>query len=313
MSNRRDKVVKAIAGALQPKNLDLTQFARARSADPSALERQFKVRSEDAAGALAYATKERVIKGKLEPGDRLPGLLLQLKYAKKMSRETFNQAHLILLERHGGLGRHLSLMVWAIGAAAIFEWINDACPKCRGRSRGAQQVQPCLDCGQTRVAKTINGQDLPRPVVVGQPSPGCPKCKGMGRIFTMREEHQRVRCGACNNSGRLAYRRKQRYTLVNDYLFHARGRGIVMQGFFDHWLPCYWNFLDVLQRVDRDIALGIDLGFNPDDNRPTGPERYAADTSVAPATAEPGDEELPANSETRTGDFAPHHFKKARP
>lgn len=109
--------IKAVAGALQPKALDLTKYARARSASRERVAPQ--LRGDDAAGALAFAAAD----------DPLPGLLLRLKYAEQRSPDIFKQAQLILLGRYGGTAqRDTSAMMAACAAGALFEWTHDGNP-----------------------------------------------------------------------------------------------------------------------------------------------------------------------------------------
>jgi hypothetical protein len=240
----REARVKVVAGALQPKGLDLTQFQRHHGRRP------VKLRAADADGVLGFAMADVTEKdakgndGETFYGDALAVALLRLKYADQRSRDGFSRAVTLLVHRYGGLARKRSEMVRFCAIAAVFEWVHDACPKCRGRRRSTARhpkgAQPQRDSG--------------------------------------------MRCVSCRNTGRSSWKRKERWYYVNELVVsHQRERqqkitGIGLQVFLNHWMPGYEKFMDVLHRTDRTIAAGLDLGFHPSKIRPTSPsdESYEA-------------------------------------
>lgn len=151
--SRREAVVKAVASAIQPDSLDLTQF-RQRSARDTATRAQRelqRLRREDAAAALAYSAlqSEEVVT------DPLASPLLRMKYAGDWNRELFRDAHRKLLERFTGargaaLWSKVSETLYACATAALFEWLHDHCPKCRfhGKSRKGSRCPSCRNSGR---------------------------------------------------------------------------------------------------------------------------------------------------------------------
>lgn len=143
----RERVVKATAAALQPKSLDLTQF-RQRSIH----ERPLKLRAEDAAGALAYSAMDR----EDGPGDKLRPALLRLKYAQQRGTGIFGTAvKELLLRCDQPAPPHCAEIAYAVAVVALFEWLNDACPECRGgnvrKVRSiAVQCSFCHNTGRSR-------------------------------------------------------------------------------------------------------------------------------------------------------------------
>lgn len=267
--SRESKLI-ATASALQPKSLDLTQFARARVADNT---RRMRVGSDEASAALAFATVDVIDKdGGTRKGDELPGMLLRLKYANQWGKALFQRAHLILLKRHGWDGkRDISETLFAIAYAAIVEWVQDRCPKCRGARQGQRDPLVCLSCGlhKEMVDTVVNGRLTKRAVITGRPALGCPKCHGLGRIFEKDKKRGKgMRCVPCGNSGRRSFPVKQRWFLVVDFLqSSAAARGLAydplkIEVFRTNWMPKYHKFLDILQDIDRNqITSGIDFSF----------------------------------------------------
>lgn len=245
----REARIKAVAGGLQPKGLDLTQFQRHHGRRPT------KLRAADADGVLGFAGADVAQKdargNTIETfyGDALATALLRLKYADQRSRESFTRAVEILVHRHGGLARKRSEMVRFCAIAAVFEWVHDACPKCRGRREA-----------QARKMKKPN---------VAERGIRCIACRGTGRIHT---------------DGRPGAKRKDRWLYVNDLvvtLQKERGQprtGIGLQVFLSHWMQRYEDFLEILRRTDRTIAAGLDLGFQPSKMRPTVPSDDSYET-----------------------------------
>jgi hypothetical protein len=268
----REKAIKAVAGALQPDSLDLTKYRQRGIREGRTLH----VRKEEAAGALAFAAQDREVDGRATKGDTLAPLLLRLKYVDQHSKETFQKAHLILLRRHGWSRRKPSETMWAVAMVAIFEWVHDQCPECRGNRPNQAVPTPCEACGQARerdgkIARGVHG-NLVNGAHRIEPRPGCVKCGGMGRIFKEVRAGRGMLCASCGNSGRSHFPPKERHRLVADYLAtSAKVRGRELREFrydaFKPWLPKYQRFLDALRAADKTIAAGIDLGMRPSHNR----------------------------------------------
>lgn len=305
MSERR---IKAVAGALGPKNVDLTQFRRQAAGAGRAL----RLKGEDAAGALAFAALDRTDPetGEVARGDPLPGLLLRLKYANQFSKGPFGDALLILLRRHGGMRRRRSATLTAIASVALFEWVHDRCQKCRGARPGSSKPRPCPECGTLKETVAVMNPDTGefhdeerimdparvRTAAVGGKdlsvsSPGanpyCGKCKGLARIFaTGPERRGGVRCTSCRGTGVLAFPTKHRWRLVNDYLRslpRPLAQPLSLDGFRETWATRYYRFLDILRAVDKRLVADIDLGLKPSDNR-------ATDSGLEQEEQAPGDE-----------------------
>lgn len=141
--------MKAAAGALQPSNLDLTQYARARVASREREAR--KMRGEDAAGALGFSAlgwrDGPEDDAEHHEGDPLTPLLIRLKYAGQANRQSFTRALELLLFRHAPEGKPISRSAYSIALAALFEWIYNECPKCRGpEARRRRGGAICLSC-----------------------------------------------------------------------------------------------------------------------------------------------------------------------
>lgn len=221
MQGVSERRIKAVAGALGPKSLDLTQYRRRSTREG----RKLTVRSEDAAGALAYSARE----------DALGAALLRFKYADQRNQRAFTSALTLLLRRHGWDPIRPSVVMHACAVAALFEWAHDQCPKCR-------------------TSKKRNARD------------------GM-------------RCTTCSNSGRKAFRLKQRFALVNDYVISAGVKPLKLTTFQRGWEKVYLAFLRDLRDVDRTIAGAIDLGLYRRDNRATISE--PRETVAEPADDEP--------------------------
>jgi hypothetical protein len=216
--SRRENVLKATAGALQASSIDLTKLRRQSTRDP----RRLKVRGDDAAGALAFAALDRTEKGELLRGDRLGPILLRLKYAEQHSRDLFQTAHIVLVHRHGGIFRRRpSLTTFALGYVAIFEWVHDPCPKCRGRASG-------------------------KPVPKDGKGMRCTSCNNSGRVaFTVKR-----RWALVNDFIVSAQKRED-----------AAPTGIDFNVFRAHWISRYHRYLEVLRGADRRIAGTLDLGM----------------------------------------------------
>lgn len=270
----RESILKAVAAALQPDSLDLTQFAKARA--PS-LEREFRVRADEAAGALAYAALDQYLDaagnavasndaaGVLHPGDALAPLLLRLKYADQASRDLFARAHRLLMSRCGE--RQASDTLDAVGMVALFEWVNDSCPTCRGKRHGVK-VSLCTGCrpsAETLRRSAFRTDDAG--AAIFSPAPGCPKCKGMGRIFQESKAGKGMKCLSCHSTGRKNLIPKRRAAMVSEFLFGMRAKrgdkkpiGLHAQAFqTGGWGRIYYGFLDVLRSVDNAMVQHVDL------------------------------------------------------
>jgi hypothetical protein len=317
----RESILRATVSALQPESLDLTQFAKARAASR---ERELRVRSDVAAGALAYAAMDQNLDadgkplsandpaGVRHPGDPLPLLLLRLKYAEQQSRALFDRAHLLLVHRHGGLDRRESETLHAVAWVALFEWVHDACPSCRGK-RNAVKVSLCTGC---RPDPETKERSAARRNTVGavefSPAPGCPKCKGLGRIFSAPKPSRGLKCLSCHSTGRKNLLPRRRAEMVAEYLTKRQRarrevpRGLNAKAFHEHWARTYYGFLDVLRAADRSMVAHVDLHEKPRSNR----------ASVVAATREkqedqrtdaPAVEESPTAESVQqpTGEFSP--------
>jgi hypothetical protein len=95
----------------------------------------------------------------------------------------------------------------------------------------------------------------------------CPECRGPRKTKT-----RGMHCTNCSNSGRKAFRFKQRFALVNDYVMSAGMKPLKLTTFQRSWEKVYLGFLRDLRDVDRTIAQAIDLGFYRMDNRATVPD-----------------------------------------
>lgn len=271
--SRGEAKVKVIAGALQPKGLDLTQFQKHHGRRPQ------KMNAADADGVLTFAGSDfpESPDGEMTYGDPLPGYLLRLKYADQHSKELFVKAVEILIRRHG-LATKRSEMMRCIATTAVFEWVHDACPECRKSSKKRPALTPCPLCAPTKV-KTASGEEIvgrissvetkngERRVVTSGARPGCPRCHGMGSILPAITRAKGIRCLSCRGSGRVGFKRKRRWSLVNDLMLgfqDQRGQlpdGIGLEVFLSHWHPKYEAFLTTLRLADSHMGLGLDLGF----------------------------------------------------
>jgi hypothetical protein len=314
--SRREAVIKAVSGALGPDYLDLAQYQRRSTRDP----RQIKVRGDMAAAALAYASKDRVVTnkdGSIETifGDPLAILLLRLKYAGEKDRQpVFEEAHAMLLERHMKWLREVSDLevLYAVAIVALFEWLNDPCPVCRKVKRQREpRVCSCVLSGELRLVggrrvrgrrESIDrynseGKRILGSAVASGPVPGCPSCHGIGRIFGVEKKSRGVWCVTCRNSGRAYLKHRQRVEMINDFIQGMGMQGIEVpdplteRAFRDDWLPTYRLMVDAMRATDKEIAVGIDFGFQPSQNRrtesPSAQEQYAA---LAPPDAADGED-----------------------
>jgi hypothetical protein len=265
---------------LQPKSLDLTQFARARAGDTTLGDVPVRVSAEVAAGALAFAAGPVKIDGDWYQGDEFLGLLLRLKEGRQISLGLFRRAHRILCFRHGEeLAGSSCQTAEAIAAGALFEWVHDRCPECRGARQGARRPQACDLCfpplpagkkvhGRRALVEFVSkatGKIVSRMAAVPSPKPGCRRCGGSGRIFKEPKERRGLRCGTCKNAGRIEFSTIERWKFVNDYLRVARrANGGIAAGInrtaFKAWVGRYCAFVEKLRDYEKTLGAGLDLG-----------------------------------------------------
>lgn len=269
--------VRAVSAALQAKGFDLGQYQRDT-------ERRLKIRSDVAAGALAFAASR---------GDPLPGLLLRLKYAGERSEEAFARAQGLLVHRHGGTHRSTSGTLRAVAFAAVLEWCHDACKKCRARR---EKTAHAVDCGCVKEGYYLGVETLSglRQKWAPGPRPGCAKCRGMGRLFRPLDRDKGVACVTCRNSGRISFEGRERWRTVSEIIVAGqRACGAPMERMefkvFQHgWHTRYRYFLDVLRMTDRHM-IGFDLNFGFRASEPFTPLSdggVIARTETAPANEE---------------------------
>lgn len=308
--SRRDAILRAVAGGLQPPAIDLTQFRRQGTRD----ERRIKVRGDTVAGALAFAALDQFEgqDGKPAPANddaaqRLPGdplapLLTRLKYAGQFTKDPFEQAQLLLLRRYDSLGpTKQPKILFAVAGTALFEWVHDRCPKCRRGGARPKQPRPCHCAPRTESVSlsTADGRTITRSMIVTSPLAGCPTCKGLGRIFDKPKERLTgMRCVACRNTGRVEFRLKQRWELVNDYAREI-GASIALDAFRSHWSVRYHHFIDVLRATDRRIVADLALGLERSYKRSTIADPRA--TGADPETHEPECEAVRPQDEALEG------------
>jgi hypothetical protein len=268
----RDSKIRALSRALHPKTQDLASM-RQRSIH----EREVKLKPEDAAGMIAFAANDTLdADGMVMRGDPLPGLLLQLKYAQQRTPDRYKQAHAILVGRHGGLDRRRNRTVSAIGMAALVEWVNDLCPKCRGGKAGATQPRTCA-CLKREVEDRLC---LPRP--------GCPQCGGLGRIFKKPERARGVRCLSCNSTGRHSLSVKRRWLAVSTLSRIAEeevgrpAQSLTIDNFRGHWHPRYLRFIEVLNAIDKRVVDGLDFWYVASQNRGIDIEPQEEEDHIGP-------------------------------
>lgn len=288
----REARLKATAAALNPRGLDLTQFRQRSSREES-----LKVREDSAAGALAFAALDRFedAKGRAvaadnpagarHPGDPLAALLVRLKYGRHFSRPVFVEAVQRLIERHGGARESPTPAIRdAVAAAALFEWIHDACPRCRG-ARGAQ-LEPCPDrCDRGRVGRgglrerlqvkrRRNRKDwrhpsidqamllgaMPEEAWLGVNFGPCPTCAGVGYRIRKTEQKRGMQCSHCSNSGVVEFSPRKRFALVAT----SPGAGkLTYRQFLNNWHKLYYRLLEALQFDDRRISQDLVFGYRP--------------------------------------------------
>lgn len=258
--------------------MDLTKFRQ-----KSITDRSRTLSSEQAAGAMGFAANDWENKdeksamfGDSGSGNPLAPILLRLKYADDRSSMAFVRAQILLFNRTVTDPRkRASQTLYAVTRAALFEWVHDACSKCRVRKAGAPKAQPCLACGQFR--ETVPWLQGTREVVLGHPDKECTKCFGIGRIFPKIKDPKGMRCAACGNTGRHALASRQRWKLVTKYL----PGGLDYRIFANRWMKTYQKFLDVLRAEDKRIANSIDIQLTRLDNADTEPRPEKED--IAPS------------------------------
>lgn len=279
--SRKDAVMKATAGALQPQGFDLAQLRQRSMADGPAL----KMKPETAAGAFAFAAQDWDDDGETVVGNPLTGIMLRIKFANQRSAEMLIKgAHALLrfhfnreTERDPGRARRTPPAIFnALALVAIFEWCHDACPKCRDKHPRPIQAEPCDLCQrEDKEGRGLKG-NVREDLIGGKwvrfrsvaARPGCPKCKGMGRIFVGARSERRgkgVVCAACGNRGRRYFDVKTRWKLVNE----ARGEGVAWLDFGvfrDRWNGRYIQLLRTLRAIDKKIAQTVDIQISRSHN-----------------------------------------------
>lgn len=164
--SRREDLKRATISALQPRSPRLHQLRQTATRDSIPV-----LAPEEAAGALAYAA--------LDAGTDIRPRLLRLK-VDPMDRAGFEAVVSQLLEQHGFRAARPNPMLYAVVHVALFEWLHDACPKCRVRRAGEPAAKPgmvCRTCQNTgRLAFNVKARralaaDLWRSIVRGQPFP----------------------------------------------------------------------------------------------------------------------------------------------
>lgn len=289
----RSSRIKATSGALNPRGLDFTKFRQRGSREG----RRLNVRSDDAAGALAFVALDRYEDtkgdpvaandpaGMRRPGDPLAALLVRLKYAEHFSNAIFVDATKELVARYSGFARHdvTERMRDAVAAAALFEWIHDACPRCR-RVKPARTVVRCpagCDRGavgrgglrerlrpsrRKRRPKDWIHPDIEQALISGAlrdevwlpvPEGCCATCSGRGFLVSKAQRPKGMHCSLCHNSGVVALKAPKRFDLV---ALSPLAGGMKRKD-FTRWHPIYYKFIDALRALDRRMASTIDFGL----------------------------------------------------
>jgi hypothetical protein len=277
-----ESAVKATAAGLQPKSLDLTALARARVA--SRVESTRRVANDEAAYVLGFSVADLYIQDEWVAGAPLAAVLLRLKYADQFSLACFATAHRLLVQGYGnsvsGICREPQTMA-IVAQAALVEWLQDSCPKCRGGEAGQVKARRCTEtgCAPGRIEsepvpyrdpwgepyRDREGNVLERDWVAYSPLKGCVKCGGVGRVFSAPKEARGIRCLSCHGKGRVIFKHRRRYRLVNELMIAAeRARGAKPQGMklssFTYWSAHYEHFLGVLRAMDRQMGAGLAFG-----------------------------------------------------
>lgn len=308
--SRREDAVKAAAAGLQPKSLDLTEYAPARSA--SRVRSTMRVANDEASFAMGFAVGPITVKGEVMGGDPLAVALLRLKYAEQLSMSGFERALALLLHQHDPVSQTLR----AVAAAALIEWVNDRCPKCRSPRGKALQPGPCPACGPVKHADRnpfrVDGEPITHardrmgfPIRSGArasitPLPGCSKCHGMGRIFVNQASPKGMMCVSCGNSGIVYWRAERRWRAVSELLVQEQKslgqplRGLKRENFMDHWHARFRGFIGDLRAADRRMGATIDFRFMPGDRSAVdflsqtldGTENHADNRAIESGTEE---------------------------
>lgn len=308
--SRRDGVLKGLSAALQPKNLDLTKFARDRVGDTGGRVVTRNMSSEDAAGALGFAAMDWLEDPddlETKPGDPLVTALIRLKYAEHRRQAFFGRALQLLVDRGIGEYEHRpSGTMNAVAAGALFEWVNDDCPRCRGAKGGAPKVTACPVCKPTTPEHPkFKGEHKPLgrreeiPTTKGYKiaaragaQNGCPKCRGLGRIFRKPKKGRGMRCIPCGSSGRRTFKPWERWRVVHEILLQPQredlqrwkrlkapkppapritGR-LSQEAFTKQWLKFYDDFITILRKADKRAHVSIDTQVSRMENADTVPD-----------------------------------------
>jgi hypothetical protein len=142
--SRREILIKATVGAMQPANFDLTKL-RKRIAGT---DEPIPARPHDLLAALAFsAMPSSSIEGDRIPGQGLRALALRIKYAGHGGPDLYRNAAKLLITRATAKNeRRASLKAQALAMVAIYEWAHSACPACRTHPARAENPTAGLKC-----------------------------------------------------------------------------------------------------------------------------------------------------------------------
>jgi hypothetical protein len=273
----REAKIRATAAAMHPKAIDLAAMRQR-----SVRDTDFRVRPEIAAGALAYASND---------SDALPSLMLRLKHARWRTPENYRVAGELLLHRYKGLACVPSRTMRAVAMAALYEWVNDHCAKCRDREEPTPQPSTCecVNRKEERRSRTSPSVAWSRRVVsVGFPLAGCAKCGGSGRIFDGAKRERGIRCLSCNSTGRITFDPRKRARMVSELVAIAQKdagekvTGFSTKKFGSAWHAKYWKFVDVLRMIDKHEVGVLAFGFKPSHTAPIETESIDEVSMEAP-------------------------------
>jgi hypothetical protein len=290
----RESRLKATIGAINPRGVDLTELAPARSVSRAAPIQ--RIGMDMAAGALAFTSLDRFEDGDgnpvasddpaaiRRPGDPFTPMLLRLKYGRHIQPALFTQAKRLLVHRHAGLDQAGGAVLEAVAAAALFEWLNDECSRCRGAS--AMKVRPCpARCdrgyfgfaglrepmrGRRRSRRTARDLILEQAMMLGAmrgeawfgvKGMMCATCRTTGFVVVKPRDVRGMLCTSCGNSGQQDWSPKRRWLLVAHHIKLANAQPLTYPAFLQGWNRKYWRFIGVLRAADRAVGVGLDLGL----------------------------------------------------
>ena len=274
MRPRRNAILKAAAGALQPESFDLTRFQQRYDEEP------VRAKRHDLLGAIAYAGQPWGPEWDRHEGVPLAPFLLTLKYAKLHSADAFQRAALILQRRVMATKprKRAPDIVVAICQAAVFEWVHDAC-RCR-EGRGPERAAVLrrlarLEADErAEAAREMSAEErrVRREKFAERRAAMRPK---IASLFEPGEGARGIRCVHCGNSGRKTFTTKQRWRLVGQRLREivtARGEpwtGLDYRLFAVRWGRLSQKAVEDLRRVDKKIAEALDVQLHFRENRDT--------------------------------------------